>query len=95
VEGRHIGRDAELADLAAEIGLDRDEALRALKADEYLPAVRADQQQAIAYGIRGVPFYVIAERYGLSGAQPPATFAAALAQVAAEHLDDRPAIGAQ
>ena len=84
VEGRHIGREAELADLAAEIGLDRDDALGSLNADEYLPAVLADQQQAIAYGIRGVPFYVIGERYGLSGAQPPATFVAALAQVADE-----------
>lgn len=84
VEGRHIGREAELADLAVEIGLDREDALRSLERDEYLPAVRADQQQAIAYGIRGVPFYVIAERYGLSGAQPPETFAAALSQVADE-----------
>src|SRR3954468_3449406 len=47
VEGRHVGRDADLADLAAEIGLDRDEALQSLEADEYLDAVRADQQQAI------------------------------------------------
>jgi predicted DsbA family dithiol-disulfide isomerase len=95
VEGRHIGREAELADLAADIGLDRDDALRSLSADEYLPAVLADQQQAIAYGIRGVPFYVIGERYGLSGAQPSATFASALAQVADELLDERPAVGAQ
>ena len=84
VEGRHIGRDEELADLAVDIGLDREDALRSLERDEYLPAVRADQQQAIAYGIRGVPFYVIGEQYGLSGAQPPETFAAALAQVAEE-----------
>lgn len=95
VEGRHIGREAELADLAADIGLDRDDALGSLNADEYLPAVRADQQQAIAYGIRGVPFYVIGERYGLTGAQPPETFASALAQVADERLDERPAVGAQ
>jgi predicted DsbA family dithiol-disulfide isomerase len=87
VEGRHIGRETELADLAAEIGLDREDALGSLERDDYLPAVRADQRQAIAYGIRGVPFYVIAERYGLSGAQPSETFAAALAQVADEHLD--------
>ena len=95
VEGRHIGRDAELADLAAEIGLDRDDVVRSLEQNEYLPTVRADQQQAIAYGIRGVPFYVIGERYGLSGAQPPETFASALAQVADERLDERTAVGAQ
>ena len=84
VEGRHIGRDDELADLAGEIGLDRDDVLRSLAADEHLQAVRDDQQQALAYGIHGVPFFVLDGRYGLSGAQPPETFAAALAQLADE-----------
>ena len=38
----------------------------------------------MAYGIRGVPFFVLDGKYGLSGAQPPETFAEALAQVADE-----------
>lgn len=86
VEGRHLGRDEELAALAAEMGLDPVDVLRSLRADEHLADVRADQQQAIGYGIRGVPFFVIDAAYGLSGAQPAATFAAALAQVAAERV---------
>jgi predicted DsbA family dithiol-disulfide isomerase len=84
VEGRHVGKAAELADLAAEVGLDRAEALRALESGEYLGAVKADVAQAAAYGITGVPFYVIDGRYGISGAQDPEVFAQALAQVAAE-----------
>jgi hypothetical protein len=32
--------------------------------------VRADEAQARAYGISGVPFFVIDGRYGISGAQP-------------------------
>lgn len=84
VEGRHIGRDHDLADLAAEIGLDRDDVLRSLRADEHLAAVRADQRQAVAYGIRGVPFFVIDRRYGVSGAQPAEAFTRALAHVAAD-----------
>ena len=86
IEGRHIGRDHELADLAAEIGLDRDDVLRSLTADEHLQGVRDDQRQALAYGIHGVPFFVLDGRYGLSGAQPPETFAAALAQLADERI---------
>jgi predicted DsbA family dithiol-disulfide isomerase len=82
VEGRHIGRDDSLASLAADIGLDAADVQRSLREAEHLDDVRADQQQAIAYGIRGVPFYVLDGRYGLSGAQPPATFAAALRTVA-------------
>ena len=84
VEGRHVGRDEDLADLAAEIGLDRSDVLRSLREEEFLADVRADQRQAMAYGIRGVPFFVLDGKYGLSGAQPPETFAEALAQVADE-----------
>lgn len=85
-EGRHVGHDEDLADLAAEVGLDRDEVLRALEQETYRDAVHADIAQARAYGISGVPFYVIDERIGVSGAQDPALFADALRQ-AAESLE--------
>ena len=78
VEGRHVGRDQELAELATEVGLDGDEVLRTLKEDEFLPAVRADQSLAAQIGIRGVPFFLIAGKYGISGAQPPEIFTEAL-----------------
>lgn len=84
VEGRHIGRDEDLADLAVELGMDGDDVLRSLREDEFAADVRADQAQAVAYGIRGVPFFVLDGRYALSGAQPSETFAAALTQVADE-----------
>jgi predicted DsbA family dithiol-disulfide isomerase len=58
--------------------------LRSLAESEYLPAVRGDQEQAAAYGIQGVPFFVIEGKYGISGAQDPATFAGALRQVREE-----------
>ncbi len=49
--------------------------------------VRADQRQAIAYGINGVPFFfVIGGKYGVSGAQPPEVFVAALTRVSEEEL---------
>ncbi|WP_374010618.1 DsbA family protein [Leifsonia sp. LS-T14] len=81
VEGRHVGRIADLADLAAEVGLDREEALEALESSRYLSDVRADQETAAEYGINGVPFFVIDGKYGVSGAQDPQTFAQALEQV--------------
>ncbi len=86
VEGRHVGRDEDLADLAAEVGLDRADVLRSLESDEFLDDVRADQDQAIQYGIQGVPFFVIDGRYGVSGAQSPETFAGVLTQVADERV---------
>ena len=84
IEGAHVGKLEQLADLAAEIGLDRDDVLRSLNAGEYADAVEADVQQAQAYGIQGVPFYVIDGKYGISGAQPAEAFAGALEQALSE-----------
>jgi predicted DsbA family dithiol-disulfide isomerase len=83
-EGRHVGRIPELADLAAEIGLDRDDVVRSLEAGEYRDAVRADIALAGELGIRGVPFFVLDGKYGVSGAQDSATFENVLRQVADE-----------
>jgi predicted DsbA family dithiol-disulfide isomerase len=88
IEGRHVGRIEDLADLGAELGLDRTDIIRSLNANEYLAAVRADQALAGEYGINGVPFFVIDGRYGVSGAQDPATFAQVLQQVWAEASTD-------
>jgi predicted DsbA family dithiol-disulfide isomerase len=74
----------DLVGYAAEVGLDAEEARAALADGRYAAAVQADLDQAVAYGIQGVPFYVIDGRYGVSGAQPAQTFAQALARVAAE-----------
>lgn len=84
VEGRHVGRVADLADLAAEVGLDREAALQALESEQYLEDVRADQATAGEYGINGVPFFVIDGKYGVSGAQDAQTFAQVLEQVWSE-----------
>jgi predicted DsbA family dithiol-disulfide isomerase len=83
-EGRHVGRVEDLADLAAEVGLDRAAVVEALQGDAHLADVRADQEQAIALGIRGVPFFVLDGRLGVSGAQDPDTFLAALLQAREE-----------
>ncbi|WP_285116838.1 DsbA family oxidoreductase [Leifsonia sp. fls2-241-R2A-40a] len=87
VEGRHVGRISDLADLAAEVGLDRDAAVAALESSQYVDEVRADQATAAEYGINGVPFFVIDGKYGVSGAQDAATFAQVLEQVWSERAE--------
>ena len=84
-QGRHLGREDELVALAGDVGLDPDAARDALRTERYLPAVRADQAQASAYGINGVPFFVIDGKYGVSGAQPAEAFSQIIRQVWAEH----------
>ncbi|CAM3686257.1 DsbA family oxidoreductase [Marinicrinis lubricantis] len=74
----HVGNHDTLADLAAEVGLNRDEVLRVLAAGEYADGVRSDEQEAADLGIRGVPFFVINRKYAVSGAQPSEVFLEAL-----------------
>ncbi|GAC70107.1 DsbA family oxidoreductase [Gordonia soli] len=87
-EGRHLGRIADLVDLAADVGLDRAEVESVLESGEYADAVAADIEQARAYGINGVPFFVVNGRYGVSGAQEPDVFADVLRKVGAEVAED-------
>jgi predicted DsbA family dithiol-disulfide isomerase len=89
VDGRHVGRVDELADLAADIGLDRAEAQRALDAGTYTADVKADVAQAQAYGIQGVPFFVIDGKYGVSGAQDATAFTNMLEQIQSEREEVR------
>ncbi|SDK94339.1 DsbA family oxidoreductase [Cryobacterium sp. Sr8] len=91
VDGGHVGRIADLADLAEGIGLDRADVVRALTDHEFLGDVKADVAQATAYGIQGVPFFVIDGRYGISGAQDPDTFAQALRQARTDKSEENSA----
>lgn len=88
VDGRHVGDIDELADLASEVGLDRDEVVTALTDGTHAQAVQDDIALAHRYGISGVPFYVIDGRYGVSGAQSPETFAEVLKTAAGDSAVD-------
>ena len=69
-EGSPTSDHSALRALALQIGLPAVEVDATLTSDRYSDAVRADEAQARAYGISGVPFFVIDGRYGISGAQP-------------------------
>jgi predicted DsbA family dithiol-disulfide isomerase len=73
-EARHIGRPDTLQEIGTAIGLDAQEVAEMLAGDACTAAVRADEAEARALGITGVPFFVINRKYGISGAQPSAVF---------------------
>jgi predicted DsbA family dithiol-disulfide isomerase len=81
LDGGHVGRIDDLADLAAGLGYDRADVVAALTENRYLADVKADMAQAVEFGIQGVPFFVFDGQYGVSGAQETATFANVLEQV--------------
>jgi predicted DsbA family dithiol-disulfide isomerase len=73
-----------LADLAAEVGLDRQAAADVLAGDDYADAVDADLALALGFGASGVPFFVFDRKYGISGAQETAVFTEVLERAWAE-----------
>lgn len=79
-QGAAIGEHAALQRQATEAGLDEVEVKQVLAGDAYADAVRADERQAAVYGIRGVPFFVLDGRLGVSGAQPADVLRNALQQ---------------
>lgn len=79
-DGLSVSDHDELTRVAVTAGLDEDEVRRVLASDEYADAVRGDVAQARAYGITGVPFFVLDGRFGVSGAQPAEHVLAALEQ---------------
>ena len=65
-EGEAIGDPETLVRIAVEMEIDP----RGLLGDAFADAVREDEELARRIGIRGVPFFVLNRRYGISGAQP-------------------------
>lgn len=76
-EGEAIGDSETLAKLGNEAGLDADEVNSVLGSDRYAREVRADEADARALGIGGVPYFVIGG-FAVSGAQSPAVLLSVL-----------------
>ena len=82
LEGRNIGNDDTLIEAAADAGMDREIVSGLLSGDADREAVRSSIAQAQSMGVRGVPFFILDQRYAISGAQPPAAMAEAIRTVA-------------
>lgn len=78
VRGEAVSDLAVLREIAVAIGLDGAEADQVLHGDAHADEVRADEYEAWQIGVRGVPFFVVDDRYAVSGAQPSAHFQQAL-----------------
>ena len=79
-EGKAIGEPEVLVRLGSEAGLDEEEVRALLASDAYAREVRADEGQARALAITGVPFFVLGGRLGVSGAQTADVLLDALTQ---------------
>ena len=65
--------------------MNREEVAKMLASEGMADEVRTDEQTAKQYGVTGVPFFLINNKYSLTGAQPTETFVKALKKVIAEN----------
>jgi predicted DsbA family dithiol-disulfide isomerase len=70
IEGEVLSDAETLIRLATEAGLDAASTRAVIDGDTYSDEVRGDEERASSFGISGVPFFAIDEKYGVSGAQP-------------------------
>jgi predicted DsbA family dithiol-disulfide isomerase len=87
-EGERIGDRDTLVRLGKEAGLDEAEVRQVLASDAYANEVREDEAMAKEIGINGVPFFVIASKYAVSGAQPTEVLLGAIEMARKEQKPD-------
>ncbi|MGJ3238234.1 MAG: DsbA family oxidoreductase [Anaerolineae bacterium] len=70
LQGRNIGEQDVLAEIAVSIGLERETFIDALEDEQLEAQVEADIAQARVYDIQGVPALIFENKYYIPGAQP-------------------------
>ena len=83
-DGGDLTDSEVLVRAAADCGMDAATVRQRLATDEDVDVVSSQAQEAADKGIGGVPTYVFAGKYAVSGAQPPEQLARAIRQVSAE-----------
>ncbi len=88
-DARNVADHDVLREVAVGAGVDPARVDEVLASREFEADVHTDIEQAQAYGATGVPFFVIDQKYGVSGAQPTEVFTQVLEKAWSE---SRPAI---
>jgi predicted DsbA family dithiol-disulfide isomerase len=83
-QGLDIGRRDVLEAMAKDAGLDAQATKSALEEATSLSAVIALEEWGVNAGIQGVPFFILAGKFAISGAQPADMWVRALPEIVAE-----------
>ena len=74
IDGKNIDDESTLIEIGKSLSLNEEEIKAALHSDDFKYAVSKDISLAQQMGINAVPFFVINDKYGVSGAQPAEVF---------------------
>ncbi|HSH37233.1 MAG TPA: DsbA family oxidoreductase [Chthoniobacterales bacterium] len=83
-EGLDVGQRDILVGIAARVGLVPDETMRFFGGGDGVADVRREEERGHAFGISGVPLFVLNGVPILSGAHPPDAFVRILQEIAAD-----------
>lgn len=78
IEGKNIDDEATLIEIGKSISLNEEDIKNALISEEFAAQVSRDMLLAQQMQISSVPFFVINDKYGVSGAQPTPVFSEVL-----------------
>lgn len=81
ISGIDLSVDANIVKAGLEAGLDESEVAMAINDEEILDSVKAAEGEVSELGVTAVPFFIINDRYGISGAQASETFEQALKEI--------------
>lgn len=90
-EGKNIADRITLISLGTDIGLISETIKNVLDSNEYADHLEQDIYEAQQIGVRGVPYFVLNNRYAVSGAQASETFSGALTKAYGEWEKEKPA----
>ncbi|MBL7837859.1 MAG: DsbA family oxidoreductase [Bacteroidetes bacterium] len=80
-KGADLGDHEVLVDIAVRAGISESEARKVLNEQLLGDKISQDIYESTQIGVRGVPFFVFDNKYGISGAQPLEVFTRTLNQV--------------
>jgi predicted DsbA family dithiol-disulfide isomerase len=88
-DNKELADHALLQKLGEEAGLNAEDVKNVLDSDLYRDEVEADEREAYSYGISGVPFFIIAGKYGINGAQSTEGIKAVILKAVSEDAHEK------
>lgn len=81
-DGTDLSKNENLVKIAEQAGMDSAKVEQFLQSDTGIVEIEMAERELQQIGISGVPFYIINNKYGISGAQPSESFIKAFEEIA-------------
>lgn len=91
-DGVNVDNIDALVEIGTSIGMKEQEVRKVMESDAFDYEVRQDQLDARNIGVQGVPFFVLNNKYAVSGAQSPEAFLQTIEKAYAEYKQENPGL---